>query len=156
MVHNSFMYVVSIDSLYRTFQTFCNTICSNIKRTRTSFFKHWTNSMDYRTQTSNFGFERTDIEYWTYRAFTKYTKLLIEQTGTSFFEHRTDSNVFIFWLLNSNILFLSWNDRTLNFEYGSTHHYFLISYLTKPSQNDIFRHFGFSPPHLRMESSQPV
>ena len=33
----------------------------------------------------NFGFERTNIEHRTQKAFTNFTKLFIEQTRTSFF-----------------------------------------------------------------------
>ena len=38
------------------------------------------------------------------------------------FEHLKDSNMFIFKLSNSNTVFLASNDRTSNFEFGSTHH----------------------------------
>ena len=93
-----------------------NTILSNIDRTRTSFFEHRTNSnvFIYWWSNSNTLFlasnERTsNIE--PNRAFTKFTKLLIELTRTSCFEHRTNSNVFIYWKLNSNTLFLPSNDR---------------------------------------------
>ena len=37
-----------------------------------------------------------------------------------FFEHRTDSNMFIFWLSNSNTLFLASNGWTLNFEHSTS------------------------------------
>ena len=41
-----------------------------------------------------------------------------------FFEHQTNSNMFIDCWSNSNTLFLASNNRTSNFEYCSTHHYF--------------------------------
>ena len=40
----------------------------------------------------------------------------IEQTPTSFFEHRTNSNVVIYWWLNSNTLFLASNEQNSNIE----------------------------------------
>ena len=42
--------------------------------------------------------------------------LNIEQTWTSFFEHWTKLNMFIYWWLNSNKLFLASNDQTSNLE----------------------------------------
>ena len=42
--------------------------------------------------------------------------LNIEQTWTSFFEHWMKSNMFIYWWLNSNKLFLASNDQTSNLE----------------------------------------
>ena len=42
--------------------------------------------------------------------------LNIERTRTSFFEHRTNSNVFIYWWLNSNTSILASNEQTLNIE----------------------------------------
>ena len=39
-----------------------------------------------------------------------------KQSQTSFFEHRTNSNVFIYWWSNSNILVLASKEQTLNIE----------------------------------------
>ena len=38
----------------------------------------------------------------------------IERTRTSFFEHRTNSNVFIYWRLNSNTSILASNEQISN------------------------------------------
>ena len=86
---------------------------------RLSFFEHRTNLnvFIYLWSNSNTLFlalnDRTS-NFEPNRAFTRFTKLLIKLTGTSFFEHRTNSNLFIYWQSNSNILLLALNDRTSN------------------------------------------
>ena len=105
-----------------------NTILSNIERTRTSFFKHRTNStvFIYWYSNSNTRFlasnDRTS-NFEPNRAFTRFTKSLIQLTRTSLF--RTNLNMFIYWYSNSNTLFLASNNRTSNFEHCSTHHYWI-------------------------------
>ena len=93
-----------------------NTILSNINRTRTSFFKHPTNSKVFiELQHLNFCFKLTKIEYWTQKPLLIYS--------SNWLEHWTDSNMFIFYQSNSNTPFLASNNRTLNFDYSSTHRY---------------------------------
>ena len=106
-----------------------NAILSNIEWTQTTFFVYrtysnvfiylWSNSntlfLDLNKQTTNIEPSRT---------FSRFTKSLIELTLTSFFKHGMNSNLFIYWWLNWNTLFLASNDQTSNFEYCSTHRYY--------------------------------
>ena len=71
----------------------------------------------------NFGFEWTDIEHWTLKAFNRFPKLFIAQTQTSFF--RTSNRLEHVHLLVIELEhpFLASNDRTSNFKHSSTHHY---------------------------------
>ena len=84
---------------------------------QTPFFQHQMNSNMFIYRWSNTQFLASNIE--PNRAFTRFPKLLIELTRTSFFQ---TLNVFIYWLSNSNTLFLASNNWTSNLEHSSTHH----------------------------------
>ena len=61
------------------------------------------------------------------------------ELGTSFFEHRMNSNVFIYWLSNSNTLFLASNEWTLNIKPFRAFTRF-TKLLIKPTQTSFFEH----------------
>ena len=80
-------------------------MCSSIgHRTGTPIFWLWT--IEHRT----LNLIRISLDLLNYS---------LNRLEHQFFEHWTNWNVFIYWLSNSNTVFLASNDRTLNFEHCS-------------------------------------